>query len=46
MHSRWELREVARDQGVKAEDTIQVVDDPDGVQHKSHQVRDEGNSSL
>lgn len=34
--SRWEVREVARDQGVKAEDTIQVMDDPDVVQHESH----------
>jgi hypothetical protein len=30
------VREVARDQGVKAEDTIQVMDDPDVMQHESH----------
>ncbi|HEX6556642.1 MAG TPA: glycogen debranching N-terminal domain-containing protein [Ktedonobacteraceae bacterium] len=34
--SRWEVREVARDQGVKEEDTIQVMDDPDIAQHESH----------
>ena len=34
--SRWEVREVARDQGVKEEDTIQVMDDPDAAQHESH----------
>jgi glycogen debranching enzyme len=33
--SRWEVREVARDHGVKEEDAIQVMDDPDVVQQAS-----------
>jgi glycogen debranching enzyme len=32
--SRWEVREVARDHGVKEEDAIQVLDDPD-ARHES-----------
>jgi glycogen debranching enzyme len=34
--SRWQVREVARDQGVKEEDAIQVMDDPHVVQPESH----------